>query len=115
MEKDIPVAKTTDESGQGKKESVNSKASSKREMGRAINAEIRVTDKNSQKVVGKYIPNKINGKYLVVLPPGVYELTVNADGYEKYSEDVKVFDRPLDSEITKDIILSNIGEEEKKN
>jgi len=76
------------------------------------NVSITVFDKTLSKVFGNYLPNKTSGKYLVILPPGDYELAVNADGYEKYVETIKVFDRSINNEIAKDIVLTPV---EKKN
>jgi hypothetical protein len=79
-----------------------------------IKTSIQVTDKTTSKVFGNYLPNKTSGKFLIILPPGDYELAVNADGYEKYTEIIKVFDRSVNSEIAKDIVLTP-SEKDKKN
>ncbi|MFH0864813.1 MAG: hypothetical protein V1904_01370 [Bacteroidota bacterium] len=71
-----------------------------------ISVDIAVTDKSSQKIFGRYIPNKENGKFLIILPPGVYEIFIYAEGFEKYSENITVFDRSSNTEIVKDIVLS---------
>jgi hypothetical protein len=73
---------------------------------KTINVAISVTDKLTKKVFGNYLPNKESGKFLIILPPGVYEISVKADGYEKYTEDLTVFDRSTNTEIVKDIVLS---------
>lgn len=80
-----------------------------------VKVDITVTNINTMKKFGKYLPNKTTGKYLFVLPPGDYKLEVNADGYSKYSEVIKVFDRSLNCEIFKDIVLLPLTEEENKN
>jgi len=72
------------------------------------NAEITIIDKNTQKVFGKYLPNKTTGKFTLILPPGEFELSVKADGYEDRSETIKVFDEALNNEITKEIVLTYI-------
>lgn len=79
-----------------------------------ISVDISVTDKSSQKIFGRYLPNKENGKFLIILPPGVYEIFINAEGFEKYSEDITVFDRSSNTEIVKDIVLS-VTSNEKNN
>jgi tetratricopeptide (TPR) repeat protein len=70
-----------------------------------INVSITAIDKSTKKVYGRYSPDKRTGKYLIVLPPGDFDINVRADGYEQASETVKIFDRALNSEITKDIVL----------
>jgi hypothetical protein len=78
------------------------------------NAQIFVTDKATQRVSGHYLPNKENGKFLVILPPGKYELSVMADGYEKYAEEITVFDRSVNTEVIKDIVLTESSTEKTK-
>lgn len=73
---------------------------------------ISVIDKITQKVFGTYTPNKENSKFLIVLPPGTFELVVDAKGYEKYTEDITVFDRSVNTEIVKDIVLTELSTEE---
>ncbi len=70
-----------------------------------INASITAIDKSTKKIYGKYSPDKRTGKFIIILPPGDFELNVKADGYEPSSETVKIFDRALNSEISKDIVL----------
>lgn len=80
-----------------------------------IKTTIIVTDKNTSNIFGNYLPNKTSGKFLIILPPGDYEITVDAEGYEKYKETIKVFDRSVSSEIVKDIVLTPFSSEGKKN
>ena len=63
-------------------------------------------NKATLKPYGKFAPNKASGKFLIVLPPGEYELAIKADGYEKYSETIKVFDRSANTEINRDFVLT---------
>ncbi len=76
-----------------------------------IPVDISVIDKSTQKVFGKYHPNVLNGKFLIILPPGDYKINVIAEGYEKYSEDISVSDRNSNTEIFKDIMLPAIVKE----
>jgi len=41
-------------------------------------------------VVGKYMPNKISGRYVLALFPGKYFLYVDADGFQPYTEKMVV-------------------------
>ncbi|NTW31945.1 MAG: hypothetical protein HGB12_04865 [Bacteroidetes bacterium] len=77
------------------------------------NVDITVTDVATQKKFGKYFPNKYTGKFLIALPPGEYDLTVKADRYNKYTENIKVLEKSVNSEIFKNIILSNDTSETK--
>jgi tetratricopeptide (TPR) repeat protein len=71
-----------------------------------ISIHISVTDTDTQKIFGNYSPNKTTGRFAIVLPPGNFSITVEADGFQKYSETVKVYDKPANSELTKDIVLT---------
>jgi tetratricopeptide (TPR) repeat protein len=70
-----------------------------------IKISISIIDKASQKIIGRYLPDKRTGKFLIILPPGTFDLDINADGYERYTETFKIPDRAMNSEIMKDIVL----------
>ena len=80
-----------------------------------IKPEIIVTNKTSNIIFGKYQPNKITGKYVIALPPGDFEITVKANGFENYSESVKVIEKSSNDEIAKDIVLQPVLKTEKTN
>ena len=55
------------------------------------NAEISVFDKNTGELVGTYMPDKITGEYLIILPKGKeYDISVAAEGYEESFENLSV-------------------------
>jgi hypothetical protein len=43
-------------------------------------------------VYGDYLPNPNTGRYIIILPSGNYNILVEADGYNNYSEDIEIFD-----------------------
>ena len=68
---------------------------------------IDVTDKSTGDLYGAYLPNFNTMKYVMILPPGEYEIFAEAPGHEPYTEDVKILDKSsFVSEIDKDIILN---------
>jgi len=67
---------------------------------------IKVYDKQTGKLVGKYLPNKITGRFTIILPPGEYTLSFTAKAYKKYSEDIVIHDIGFyNNEISKNIVL----------
>ncbi|MDP2386952.1 MAG: OmpA family protein [Bacteroidota bacterium] len=79
-----------------------------------LEANIRIEDLDSAKLVGEYVSNSATGKCVVILTPGHnYSLTVSKNGYLFYSEN---FNIPADHEFTevkKDIPLQAIKEGKK--
>lgn len=72
-------------------------------------AQIIVTDNESNNVVGIYKPNKKTGNYLFVLPPGKnYNVTYEAKGYLFKSENLLVPKNSAYSSIKKEINLAPI-------
>lgn len=56
------------------------------------NVNISVTDNQSMEVYGDYLPNPSTGRYIIILPSGNYNILIEADGYNNYSEDIEIFD-----------------------
>jgi len=54
---------------------------------------ISVTDLNSNKEYGNYIPNPNSGKYVIILPPGKYKISTQISGYLPYNETVQIMDK----------------------
>ena len=79
--------------------------------GRPIYADIEVVDNEKNEVVARSKSNKLTGEYLFSLPSGRdYGVTVTADGYFFYSENIDVAKSTPYHEIFRDIQLSKIGE-----
>jgi len=67
---------------------------------------INVTKPESDNIIGIYRPDKTSGRYVIILPPGKYNLTCKAHGYTPF---VKTVDLPdyesYNEEMTIDIVL----------
>lgn len=55
------------------------------ETGEPLVAKVTVTEEGRSDVVGIYKTNKLTGKYLLILPPGTYQITIEADGYATHT------------------------------
>ena len=55
---------------------------------------------------GTYNLNPTSGRYVIILPPGKYTVSVAADGYEEVSEDVEILDKSYyKTFIAQDLVL----------
>ena len=71
-----------------------------------MNVKIKVYDKINNKLIGKYMPNKITGCYTVILPPGNYTITFWGKGLKKHTEDFSIDDVGFfNNELTKNIVM----------
>lgn len=71
---------------------------------------ITVTNINSGEIYGNYIPNKQNGHYVIVIPPGDYEISVEAPGFDANTEKVTFSEKiRYEQENIKNIILYKNG------
>lgn len=69
---------------------------------------ISVTDKSTGEIYGEYLPNPVTMRYIMILPPGLYQFSVEAGGFRPIEEDIQVYDKAsFMSEIQKDIVLKN--------
>lgn len=67
---------------------------------------ISVTDKKTNEVVGNYVPNGNTGRYVIILAPGSYTVTVEAPGCAPYTETISIADKSsFRPEMVKDIQL----------
>ena len=49
-------------------------------------------------------------RYVIILPPGKYNMYVIADGYDEIMEELEIYDKAsYKHEIDKDIILTSIS------
>jgi Tol biopolymer transport system component len=75
---------------------------------------ISVTDNKTQEVVGTYLPNPNSGHYVMVLAPGTYDISIEANGFQTIAEKISVLDKSsYKFEITKDIQLKPEGYQKK--
>jgi hypothetical protein len=72
------------------------------------NVNITVTAQNGD-VFGTYLPNPNTGRYVMILPPGRYDVEYQADGFKTSVEKMEILDKSsFQTEISKDIkLLSN--------
>jgi len=71
---------------------------------------ISVTDEETGDIYGDYIPNMDNMRYVMILPPGKYEVFVGCYGYEEIIENIEVLDKSsFQSHIEKDIIVTPVN------
>jgi Tol biopolymer transport system component len=69
---------------------------------------ITVTDKKTNEIVGNYVPNGNTGRYVMILAPGIYEVSIDAPGFATYVETINILDKSsFKTEIDKDITLKN--------
>lgn len=54
---------------------------------------ISVQDNISKELVGNYLPNPANGRFIVILPPGKYQMSIEAPGYKIYNKGIEILDK----------------------
>jgi tetratricopeptide (TPR) repeat protein len=75
-----------------------------------ISAYITVTNIETSEIVGNYVPIEKNGKYIIILPSGKFNINIESEGYQPYSEDIEILDKgSFKAEIIKDFIMLNEG------
>lgn len=69
-------------------------------------ANITVTELGTGELYGIYTPNASTMRYVVILPPGEFDVTVDADGFEPVSFEVKVLGKSsFQAEIDRNLSL----------
>ncbi len=58
-------------------------------------ASILVHDNASKGLIGTYKPNKVTGRFIIILPPGEFEVKINCEGYQELTETIKIADREI--------------------
>lgn len=68
---------------------------------------IQVTDQETGEIYGEYAPNERTLRYVMILPPGKYEILIDATGYNEILDEIEILDKSsYKSFITKDIDLT---------
>ena len=68
---------------------------------------ISVLDLQTDELYGSYATNPITGRYIIILPPGKYNLLIEVPGFELYNEDVEIYGKSsFRSVIKKDYTLN---------
>lgn len=67
---------------------------------------ISVLDLQTDELYGNYMTNPISGRYIIILPPGKFNILVEVPGFESHTEDVEIFGKSsFRSLIKKDFVL----------
>jgi hypothetical protein len=75
---------------------------------------ISVTNAKTQEIIGNYLPNPNTGNYVMVLSPGAYEVSIEANGFQSANDNISILDKgSYKFEITKDIQLKPEGYQNK--
>lgn len=70
-------------------------------------AYISVYDMETMEVYGDYLPNPKTHRYVIILPPGKFEIIASATGCEDNLQEIEIFDKSsYRAEINRDIILT---------
>lgn len=73
-----------------------------------MDAFINVAVKSTGITHGEYLTNPNTGKYIIIVPPGDYTITVSAPGFKNHTEDVSIIGKgSFEPEITKNIVLKS--------
>lgn len=77
------------------------------EKGEVVNSEISVVELNSDDpFIGNYTPNQNSQRYVIILPPGEFDVLVRAEGMQPVAFTVKILGKSsFQSEIVRDIKL----------
>ncbi|MEM9024742.1 MAG: hypothetical protein AAGB22_13430, partial [Bacteroidota bacterium] len=72
-----------------------------------VDPAITVSDMTTGELFGVYAPNPRSMRYILILPPGEYEVLIEADGFETITKNVAVYGKSsFKSEIDEDIVMS---------
>lgn len=68
---------------------------------------ISVNNNISNEIIGNYLPNPVNGRFVVILPPGKYKMSIEAAGFKTVTKNIQIFDKvSYQAEINLKIELS---------
>lgn len=54
---------------------------------------ISVNDNISNELVGNYLPNPATGRFVVILAPGKYQMSIEAPGFKTKTQTIEIFDK----------------------
>jgi Tol biopolymer transport system component len=54
---------------------------------------ITLTDTKTGEIIGNYVPNPNTGRYVIIIPPGNYTMSVEAPGYQVMNEKIDLADK----------------------
>jgi Tol biopolymer transport system component len=71
---------------------------------------ISVINEKTQENVGNYVPNSNTGKYVIIVPPGIYTINIELADFQSFTQKVSIVDKSsFKTEIDKDIKLLPVG------
>ncbi len=71
---------------------------------------ISVNDSKTHEIVGTYLPNPHSGRFIMILSPGAFDITIEANGFKTISEKINILDKSsFKFEIKRDIKLNPEG------
>lgn len=71
---------------------------------------ISVNDSKTHEIVGTYLPNPHSGRFIMILSPGTFDITIEANGFKTISEKINILDKSsFKFEIKRDIKLNPEG------
>lgn len=74
------------------------------------NTSMTLIDQSTGELFGNYTPVPSTGRYIVIAPPGVYLLEVEADGFKPYKKEIQVLDKgSFKDEIETDIFMESLN------
>lgn len=69
-------------------------------------AAISVLDLQIDEEYGSYLPNPNTGRFIIILPPGKFNLLVEVPGYKLYMENIEIYGKDAyRSNLSKNIVL----------
>ena len=67
---------------------------------------ITVNDATTHEIIGTYLPNPNSGRYIIILSPGLFEVTIEVNGFKTIAEKINILGKSsYKFEIQKDIKL----------
>lgn len=54
---------------------------------------ISVNDNITKELVGNYLPNPSSGRFVVILPPGKYQMIIETPGFKTVTKNIEIFDK----------------------
>jgi hypothetical protein len=54
---------------------------------------ISVNDNITNELVGNYLPNPSSGRFVVILPAGKYQMSIEAPGFKPVTKKIEIFDK----------------------
>ena len=70
---------------------------------------ITISDAKTNELYGNYVPNGTTGRYVMILPPGKYHVSVQDESYTEYKQDLNIEDKgSFKTEIDQDVLLTHV-------